>query len=73
MRFYCLADVENQPLPGWLFRKRVEGKLIYEEVWDFGNQEWIPTTYLTKLMIGGDCSLLEITGESANKILQNSE
>lgn len=68
-----MADVENQPLPSWLFRKRVEGKLIYEEEWDFGNQEWIPTTYLTKLMIGGDCSLLEITEESANKILQNSE
>jgi hypothetical protein len=71
VKYYCQADIENRPLKGSLYRKRVEDGLIYEEEWNSVSQDWVPTTYLTKLLIGGDCSLIEITKESAD-LLQNS-
>jgi hypothetical protein len=48
---------------------REEVDLIYEEFWNTSSQAWEPTTDLTKLLIGGDCSTLEITKESAQLLI----
>ena len=46
--------------------------LIYEELWNASSQTWESTTRLTKLLIGGDCSTLEITKESAEALVEDS-
>jgi hypothetical protein len=52
---------------------REEADLIYEEFWNASSQTWEPTTDLTKLLIGGDCSTLEITKESAQSLIQSTQ
>jgi hypothetical protein len=52
---------------------RKEEDLIYEEFWNASSQAWEPTTELTKLLIGGDCSTLEITKESAQSLIQSTQ
>jgi hypothetical protein len=70
MRYFCQADVENNPYPSSLYRYREEDELIYEEFWCTKSLAWIPTTELTRLLTGGDCSTMEITEEFARE-LQN--
>ena len=52
---------------------REEADLIYEEFWSASSQAWEPTTELTKLLIDGDCSTLEITKESAQSLIQSTQ
>jgi len=73
MRYFCQADVNNYPYENSLYRMRKEDDLIYEEFWDASSQAWEPTTELTKLLIGGDCSTLEITKESAQSLIQTTQ
>jgi hypothetical protein len=73
MRYFCQADVNNNPYENSLYRMRKEDDLIYEEFWDASSQAWEPTTELTKLLIGGDCSTLEITKESAQSLIQTTQ
>ncbi len=73
MRYFCQADVNNNPYENSLYRMRKEDDLIYEEFWNASSQAWEPTTDLTKLLIGGDCSTLEITKESAQSLIQTTQ
>ena len=73
MRYFCQADVNNEPYENSLYRIREEADLIYEEFWNASSQTWEPTTELTKLLIGGDCSTLEITKESAQSLIQSTQ
>jgi hypothetical protein len=73
MRYFCQADVDNVPYENSLFRIRTENNLIYEEFWNQYSQLWEPTSELSKLRTGGDCSTLEITEESALLIILNSQ
>ena len=43
-------------------------ELTLEEEWDSIKNKWEPTTQLTRLIIGGDCTLMRITQEYANQI-----
>jgi len=52
---------------------REEANLIHEEFWNTSSQAWEPTTDLTKLLIGGDCSTLEITKESAQLLIEATQ
>ncbi len=72
MRFFCQVDVDNKPYENTLYRMREEANLIYEEFWNASSQAWEPTTDLTKLILGGDCSTLEITKESAQTLIQST-
>ncbi len=73
MRYFCQADINNEPYENTLFRMREEVDLIYEEFWNTSSQAWEPTTDLTKLLIGGDCSTLEITKESAQLLIEATQ
>jgi hypothetical protein len=73
MRFFCQADVNNKPYENSLYRMREDANLIYEEFWNSSAQAWEPTTELTKLLVGGDCSTLEITKESAQSLIQSTQ
>ncbi len=73
MRYFCQADADNAPYENSLFRVREENRLIHEEFWNQNKQIWEPTSELTKLRIGGDCSTLEITKESALLIILNNQ
>ncbi len=44
--------------------------LLYEEQWDRHSRNWEPTTLLTKLLTGGDCTLIEITEQAADSMRQ---
>lgn len=52
---------------------REDADLIYEEFWNASAQAWEPTKELTKLLVGGDCSTLEITKESAQSLIQTTQ
>lgn len=68
MRYFSLVDVENKPFSDALFRYRDENDLIYEEHWNAKARLWESTRYLTRLLVGGDCTVLQITEESAKEI-----
>jgi len=48
-----------------IYRKRHVDDLIYQEKWMPGTSSWEVTTYLMRLVTGGDCTLTEITFELA--------
>ena len=70
MRYFCQADVFNKPFANSLFRYRQEYDLLYEEEWDQSSGIWEPTTTLTRLLTGGDCTLVEISEQIADSIKQ---
>jgi len=70
MKYFCQADIDNRPYPDSLYRYRYEDGLVYEEHWNSATQSWITTTYLTKMLTGGDCSNMRISREFA-ETLQN--
>ena len=72
IEIYCQADINNHPYPGSIFRYRTEGELIYEENWSSTNRTWEATTYLTKLLVGGDCSTMAITKEFADTLRESN-
>ena len=48
-----------------LYRKRPADGIVYQEQWMPGTSSWEVTTYLMRLIIGGDCTITEITLELA--------
>ena len=48
-----------------LYRKRYADGIIYQEQWRPKTNSWEFTTYLTRLITGGDASITEITLEMA--------
>ena len=68
MRFFCQANVNNQPYENSLYRYRDFEDLVIEEFWNTILQIWEPTLELTRLLIGGDCTLIQITEESAKSL-----
>jgi hypothetical protein len=48
-----------------LYRKRPADGIVYHEQWMPGTNSWEVTTYLMRLISGGDCTVTEITNELA--------
>ena len=48
-----------------LYRKRTADGLLYQEQWMPGTSSWEVTTYLMRLITGGDSTITEITLELA--------
>ena len=48
-----------------LYRKRPVEGIVYQEKWMPGTSSWEVTTYLMRLITGGDCTVTEITFELA--------
>ena len=72
MRYYCQSDITNKPYSGTLLRYRENNGLIYEENWNGKLKIWEPTTWLTRLLTGGDSTLVSISISQA-ELLQNLE
>jgi hypothetical protein len=70
MRYFSQFDVSNRPLPDSLYRYRHEDDLIFEEHWSSISGSWESTSYLTRLLIGGDCTIMEISKELATDLEQ---
>lgn len=67
-------DIKNIPYDDSLYRYRESGGNTYEEFWNSKSKSWEPTSDLTRLLVGGDCTLLQITEQSAKDLmLDNSE
>ena len=48
-----------------LYHKRPAHGIVYQEKWMPGTSSWAVTTYLMRLITGGDCTVTEITLELA--------
>ena len=48
-----------------IYRKRPADGIVYQEKWMPGTSSWETTTFLMRLLTGGDCTLAEITFELA--------
>jgi hypothetical protein len=48
-----------------IYRKRPADVLLYQERWIPGTSSWEVTTYLMRLITGGDCTITEISLELA--------
>ena len=48
-----------------IYRKRLADGIIYQEQWISTTNSWEITTYLMRLLTGGDCTITEITLELA--------
>jgi ribulose bisphosphate carboxylase small subunit len=48
-----------------LYRKRYEDGIVYQEQWRPNTNSWELTTYLMRLLTGGDATISEITLEKA--------
>ena len=48
-----------------LYRKRPADGIVYHEQWMPGTNSWEVTTYLMRLISGGDCTVTEISNELA--------
>ena len=64
-RYFAQAEVDNTIYA--LFRYKYENDLIFEEEWNPNTRVWEMTSNLTRLFVGGDCTLMEIQEETAMK------
>jgi len=64
-RYFAQADIDNAMYT--LYRYKYENDLIYEEEWNPNTSSWEMTSNLTRLFVGGDCTLMEIQEETAIK------
>ena len=67
--YYGSIEIDGYFRPGILWRYRNEAGLHYEEHWSPRNKSWEPTLYLTKMVIGGECSLADMTVEQAKTLV----
>ena len=70
MRYFCQADVTNEPYLNSLFRYNYLDNVVKEEYWDSSKKAWLSTSELTRLFVTGDCTLMEISKE-LSEIIQN--
>lgn len=48
-----------------IYRKRAINEILFQEKWIQATSSWEVTTYLMRLLTGGDCTLEEISFEAA--------
>ena len=68
VQYYGSIEIDGYFRPGILWRYRNEGGLHYQEHWSPRIKSWEPTLYLTKMVIGGESSLADMTPEQAMKV-----
>jgi hypothetical protein len=68
MRYFCQLDSNNVPYFGSVLRYREESGLIHEENWNGKLEMWESTTWLTRLLTRGDCTLVSISEGQAKKL-----
>ena len=50
-----------------IYRKRPADGIVYQEKWMPGTSSWETTTFLMRLLTGGDCTIEEITVKVAER------
>ena len=68
VQYYGSIEIDGYFRPGILWRYRNEGGLHYQEAWITESKSWKNTSYLIKMIIGGECSLADMTPEQAKKV-----
>ena len=68
VQYYGSIEIDGYFRPGILWRYRNEGGLHYQEAWITKSKSWRDTSYLIKMIIGGECSLADMTPEQAKKV-----
>lgn len=63
--YYGRTDINQYFDPNQLWRWRNEDEGLYEEVWNSKTKSWQPTTYLTRMITGGDTGLSDMKIEQA--------
>ena len=65
VQYFGKIDINNFFYPGILWRYRNKGDKHFQESWSPKTKRWESTLYLTKMIIGGECSLADMTPEQA--------
>ncbi len=65
VQYFGKIDIDNYFYPNALWRYRNEGDKHFQEFWSPRDKCWESTFYLTKMIIGGECSLADMTPEQA--------
>ena len=68
VQYYGSLESDGFFRPGILWRYRNEGGLHYQEHWSPRSKSWEDTRYLMKMIIGGECSLADMTAEQAARV-----
>ncbi len=68
VQYFGKIDIDNYFYPGILWRYRNEGDKHFQEFWSPRDKCWESTFYLTKMIIGGECSLADMTPEQAMRV-----
>ena len=63
--YYGSIDIDGYFRSEVLWRFRNEEGLNYQEAWNTRSKSWGDTRYLIKMIIGGECSLADMTVEQA--------
>ena len=69
VQYFGKIDIKGYFYPRTLWRYRNQGKMHYQEVWNPRSNCWEATFYLTKMIIGGECSLADMTPEQAMQLV----
>jgi hypothetical protein len=68
VQYYGSIDIGGYFRLGVLWRYRNEEGLHYQEAWSARSKSWESTLYLTRMIIGGECSLADMTIEQAMRV-----
>ncbi len=68
VQYFGKIDINNFFYPGTLWRYRNEEGKHFQEFWSPRNKCWESTFYLTKMIIGGECALADMTPEQALRV-----
>lgn len=68
VQYYGTVDTDDFFRPGILWRYRNEAGLHFQEHWSPTSGSWELTSYLLRMIIGGECSLSDMTEDQARKV-----
>ena len=68
VQYYGSLEIDGFFRPGILWRFRNDAGLNFQEHWSPRSKSWEDTRYLMKMIIGGECSLADMTPEQAARV-----
>ena len=68
VQYYGSLDEDGFFRPGILWRYRNEAGLHFQEHWSPVSKSWELTSYLLRMIIGGECSLADMTEDQARRV-----
>jgi hypothetical protein len=68
VQYYGVVDIDDFFRPGILWRYRNEAGQHFQEHWSPTSSSWELTSHLLRMIIGGECSLSDMTEDQARKV-----